>query len=84
MQWADLDGLAHGVGFIYGFEAYPIQPISFGSRLSIGFLGRSYAFQWRSHLGVVISRYEIQLAYDHVDVGGTQLGGLQLSLEAHL
>ncbi|HET8937372.1 MAG TPA: 50S ribosomal protein L11 methyltransferase [Polyangiales bacterium] len=75
---------AHGIGFIYGFEAYPVQPISFGSRVSVGALGQSYAFQWRTHLGGTLSRYEIQLAYDHVDVGGVQLGGVQLSVNAHL
>jgi hypothetical protein len=84
VQWADPAGLGHGFGAIYGFEAYPIQPISFGSRVSVGMLGASYAFQWRSHIGVLLSRYELQLAYDHVDVGGIQLGGLQLSFEAHL
>lgn len=84
LQWADVAGLQHGVALIYGFEAYPIKPISFGSRFSIGMLGHTYAFQWRSHLGVTISRYEVQLAYDHLDVGGVQLGGVQLSVEAHL
>jgi hypothetical protein len=84
LQWADPDGLGHGVGFVYGFEAYPIRPISFGSRLSIGVLAHTYAFQWRSHLGVMLDRYEIQLAYDHLDLGGAQLGGLQLSFEVHL
>jgi hypothetical protein len=84
VQWADVSGLSHGFGLIYGFEAFPIRPITFGSRLSIGKLGASYSFQWRSYIGVMISRYEVQVAYDHVDVGGAQLGGLQLSLEAHL
>lgn len=84
VQWADVAGLGHGFGLIYGFEAFPIRPITFGSRVSIGVLGESYGFQWRSHIGVMISRYEVQVAYDHVDVGGAQLGGLQVSLEAHL
>jgi hypothetical protein len=84
VQWADPVGLAHGVGLVYGFDAYPFRPISLGSRLSIGPLGHSYAFQWRSYVGVLISRCEIQVAYDHVDVGGAQLGGLQLGVEVHL
>lgn len=84
VQWADVAGLSHGFGLIYGFEAFPIKPITFGSRVSIGMLGASYGFQWRSYIGVMLSRYEVQVAYDHVDVGGAQLGGLQLSLEAHL
>jgi hypothetical protein len=84
LQWADAEGLAHGVGFIYGFDSYPLWPLSFGSRLSIGVLGHSYAFQWRTYLGALIDRYEIQVAYDHLDVAGVQLGGVQLSLQAHL
>ena len=74
------------MGFVYGFDAFPGRPISFGSRVGIGALGReqAYALQWRTYLGVLISRYELQLAYDHLDIGGVQLGGLQLSMQVHL
>ncbi|HTU63875.1 MAG TPA: hypothetical protein VMF89_35665, partial [Polyangiales bacterium] len=86
LQWLDTAGFSHGLGFVYGFDAFPGQPISFGSRVSIGALGKqlAYAFQWRTYLGVMLSRYEIQVAYDHLDIGGVQLGGLQLSMQVHL
>lgn len=86
LQWLDTEGLSHGLGFVYGFDAFPGQPISFGSRISIGALGKqlAYAFQWRTYLGVMLSRYEIQVAYDHLDIGGVQLGGAQLSMQVHL
>jgi hypothetical protein len=86
LQWLDAQGLSHGLAFVYGFDAFPAQPISFGSRISIGGLGKqvAYAFQWRTYLGVMLSRYEIQVAYDHLDIGGVQLGGLQLSMQVHL
>jgi hypothetical protein len=86
LQWLDTEGFSHGLGFVYGFDAFPIQPISFGSRVSIGALGKqlAYAFQWRTYLGVMLSRCEIQVAYDHLDIGGVQLGGLQLSMQVHL
>lgn len=83
MQWVD-PRVGHGIELSYGFDAYPLRPISFGSRVSLGVAGQAGVVQWRSYLGVLIERYEIQISYDYLTIGGVQLGGAGISLQAYL
>lgn len=82
-NWIDGRGMVHGVLFSYGFDSYPLWPLTFGGRVSIGPVGESYIFQARGYLGVMVGRTEVQVAYDHVDVGGVPLGGLSLAAQVH-
>lgn len=83
-QWNDRLGMVPGLAGIYGFEAYPGRPISFGSEVSIGVQGQGYLLQWRTYVGLVLGRAELRAGYDHVDVDGALLGGPMLGVEVHL
>ena len=83
-QWNDRLGLVPGGVLFYGFEVYPVQPLSLGSQVSAGVLGQSYVVQWRSYLGLLAGRVETQLGFDYINVGGEKFLGPMVGLQFHL
>lgn len=64
-----------GFNFLYGFDAFPVQPVHLFGSFEAGSLGN--AFLWRLHGGVGANwnHGELFVGYDYLNIGGATLQG---------
>lgn len=58
-----------GINFVYGFDCFPYQPLSFGMQFEFGTLGNAWVYQATGRVGLVWKFSEVYAGYDYLHVG---------------
>jgi hypothetical protein len=69
-----------GLNFLYGFDAFPVQPVHLFGSFEAGTLGSAGLVRLRGGVGVNCSHAELFAGYDFVRIGGLNLQGPMVGL----
>jgi hypothetical protein len=83
-QFADAQGVEPGIDFLYGFEVEPGAHLVLSFSGDLGSAGQAFVGQARASLGVMVGPIEVFAGYDHISIGGVELGGPDAGIRAWL
>jgi hypothetical protein len=83
-QYGDALGVERGVDLLYGFEAELGARLILSASGNLGTAGHAFVAQARGSLGVMVGPIELYGGYDHIVIGGVELGGPTLGLRGWL
>ena len=69
-----------GVNFLYGFDAFPAEPVHLFGSFEAGTLGSAGVYRVRAGAGVTWTFAELFAGYDFVRIGGVNLQGPMVGL----
>ncbi|MFT3878062.1 MAG: hypothetical protein QM703_00200 [Gemmatales bacterium] len=69
-----------GVNFVYGFDCFPIKPVSLGMQFEFGTLGNAWVYQATGRIGLVWKFSEVYAGYDYFHIGSQVLQGPMVGL----
>jgi hypothetical protein len=64
-----------GFNFLYGFEAFPVEPVHLFGSFEAGTLGHADVIRLRGGVGVNWTHFELFAGYDFLRIGGVNLQG---------
>ena len=69
-----------GINFLYGFDAFPADPVHLFGSFEVGTLGSATVYRLRGGIGVNWAHGEVFAGYDFVRIGGVNLQGPMVGL----